>query len=278
MEALFERCFRGHRPTVLVVGDLMCDTYVSGTVMRLSPEAPVPIFESTAQRHVLGGAANVAANLSALGCQVRLLGAVGTDAAGHCLRELLHQWSIPDTWLLEDATRPTTEKTRLVAQQQQILRLDRESRAPLPAALLTQALRHVESLVPEIDGIVCSDYAKGVCSPPLLAGLFAVAQAANRPVMVDPKPSISHCIAALPCSNPMCWKPNAPVVYLSILRTPCTRLLSNCCSAARRRLCWSPVARMACRYFNQRMRLYTSPPALGKSMTSLAPAILSWRC
>ena len=187
MEALFERCFRGHRPTVLVVGDLMCDTYVSGTVMRLSPEAPVPIFESTAQRHVLGGAANVAANLAALGCQVRLLGVVGTDAAGHCLRELLHQWSIPDTWLLEDATRPTTEKTRLVAQQQQILRLDRESRAPLPAALLTQALRHVESLVPEIDGIVCSDYAKGVCSPPLLAGLFAVAQAANRPVMVDPK-------------------------------------------------------------------------------------------
>jgi D-beta-D-heptose 7-phosphate kinase / D-beta-D-heptose 1-phosphate adenosyltransferase len=187
METLFERCFHGPRPTVLVVGDIMCDTYVWGKVARISPEAPVPIFESTAQRQVLGGAANVAANLCALGCHVRLLGVIGSDAAGHCIRELLHQQHIPDTWLLEDATRPTTEKTRLVAQQQQMLRLDRESRAPLSAALVTRALRHVQALLPEVDGVVCSDYAKGVCSPALLTPLFALAQALKRPLMVDPK-------------------------------------------------------------------------------------------
>lgn len=189
MDALFERCFRGSCPTVLVLGDVMCDTYVQGNVARISPEAPVPIFESAAQRQVLGGAANVAANLQALGCQVHLLGVIGTDATGQCIRELLRQQHIPDTWLLEDATRPSTEKIRVVAQRQQMLRLDRESRAPLSASLVAQALKHAQELLPEIDGVVCSDYAKGVCSPNLLTPVFALAQEARRPIMVDPKAS-----------------------------------------------------------------------------------------
>ena len=187
MEALLDRCLQKDSPTILVVGDVMCDVYLWGKVNRISPEAPVPVFEGMVQHHALGGAANVAANLRALGCEVRLLGVIGTDAAGHRVRELLHKLDIADTWLLEDATRPTTEKTRLIASQQQLLRLDQESRLPLAPVLISQALELVGALIGDVDGIVCSDYHKGVCTPSLLEPLFALSRAAGRPIFVDPK-------------------------------------------------------------------------------------------
>jgi D-beta-D-heptose 7-phosphate kinase/D-beta-D-heptose 1-phosphate adenosyltransferase len=187
MEILLEHCLQARRPTVLVVGDVMCDVYLEGTVHRISPEAPVPVFESTARRQVLGGAANVAANLRALGCEVRLLGVVGADAAGRCVRELLHRHGIDDTALLEDPSRPTTEKTRLVAQQQHVLRLDQESRAPLAPDIIRHALHHSTTLLADIDGLVCSDYHKGVCTPGLLEPLFAMARATGKPILIDPK-------------------------------------------------------------------------------------------
>ena len=187
MEALLDRCLQKRLPTVLVVGDIICDIYLWGAVSRISPEAPVPVFESMERRQTLGGAANVAANLRALGCEVRLLGVIGADAAGQCVRELLQQRGIADTWLVEDVTRPTTEKTRLIAHQQHVLRLDRESRTPLASSLVTQILQRGEALVAEVDGVVCSDYQKGVCTVALLEPLFARARAAGRPIMVDPK-------------------------------------------------------------------------------------------
>ena len=172
---------------VLVVGDVMCDTYLSGHVSRISPEAPVPVFESTEKRHVLGGAANVAANLRALGCDVRLAGVVGDDVTGRYVREQLRAQSIVDDLLMQDAGRPTTEKTRLIARHQQLVRLDHESRLPLPAELNTRILAGAESILAEVDGLICSDYNKGVCTPDLLAPLFAKAKAANVPIFVDPK-------------------------------------------------------------------------------------------
>src|SRR5215468_11441086 len=104
MEALLDSCLQRRRPTVLVVGDIMCDTYLWGAVSRISPEAPVPVFESMERRQTLGGAANVAANLRALGCEVRLLGVIGADAAGQCVRELLRRQGIDDTTVLEDSS------------------------------------------------------------------------------------------------------------------------------------------------------------------------------
>jgi D-beta-D-heptose 7-phosphate kinase / D-beta-D-heptose 1-phosphate adenosyltransferase len=187
MEAWFDSCLQQRRPTILVVGDIMCDTYLWGKVSRISTEAPVPIFESTERRHVLGGAANVAANLRTLGCDVRLLGVIGADATGRCVREQLHEQGIADTWLVQDETRPTTEKTRLIASQQQLLRLDYENQNPLSPSLVSQALQSVAPLMRDIDGVVCSDYRKGVCTPALLEPLFAMARTAGRPIFVDPK-------------------------------------------------------------------------------------------
>ena len=165
----------------------MCDTYLSGHVSRISPEAPVPVFESTEKRHVLGGAANVAANLRALGCEVRLAGVVGDDVTGRYVREQVRAQGIADDLLTRDAGRPTTEKTRLIARHQQLVRLDQESRMPLPAGLIAQTLAGVESILAEVDGLICSDYNKGVCTPGLLVPLFAKAKAANVPIFVDPK-------------------------------------------------------------------------------------------
>ena len=181
------RIFENNRPAVLVVGDVMCDVYLWGKVNRISPEAPVPIFESVERKQALGGAGNVAANLRALGCEVYLLGVVGADAAGRYVRDLLKQQGISDSWLLEDAPRPTTEKTRLIAHQQQVLRLDQESRIPLSPVVVEQALHHIEHLIPKVNGVICSDYFKGVCTPALLRPLFAGTVAAGRPVIVDPK-------------------------------------------------------------------------------------------
>ncbi|MBM3225101.1 MAG: bifunctional heptose 7-phosphate kinase/heptose 1-phosphate adenyltransferase, partial [Candidatus Tectomicrobia bacterium] len=187
MQDLLERCLRAPRPRLLVVGDVMCDVYVWGRVQRISSEAPVPVFARTGCHHVLGGAANVAANLHALGCEVHVLGVIGTDTAGTQIRTLLRQRGIDDATLLEDAARPTTEKTRLVAQQQQMLRLDQESQDPLPPALVAQALQRSQALLDNVDGLVCSDYHKGVCTPALLTPLFAMVRAAGKPVIVDPK-------------------------------------------------------------------------------------------
>jgi D-beta-D-heptose 7-phosphate kinase/D-beta-D-heptose 1-phosphate adenosyltransferase len=187
MKTPIDRYLSHRRPTVLVVGDIMCDVYLWGEVERISPEAPVPVFESMGRQQVLGGAANVAANLRALGCEVRLLGVVGADTPGRCVRELLQKQGIDDTWLLEDPGRPTTEKTRLIAHQQQMLRLDQESQTPLSSVMVARAVKFGERLMAEVDGVVCSDYCKGVCTPSLLEPLFTAARVAGRPVIVDPK-------------------------------------------------------------------------------------------
>jgi D-beta-D-heptose 7-phosphate kinase/D-beta-D-heptose 1-phosphate adenosyltransferase len=187
MNTLLDRCLQERRPRILVIGDVMCDIYLWGTVSRISPEAPVPVFESMERRPALGGAANVAANLRALGCEVSLLSVIGADAAGQEIRTLLDKQGIAAAWLVEDPARPTTEKTRLIAHQQQMMRLDREHRSPLDNAMSHRVCEHAQMLLPEVDGVVCSDYGKGLCTPGVLGPIFKQARDAGLPVIVDPK-------------------------------------------------------------------------------------------
>jgi D-beta-D-heptose 7-phosphate kinase/D-beta-D-heptose 1-phosphate adenosyltransferase len=172
---------------VLVVGDLILDEYLWGTVSRVSPEAPVPVVEVRRRSAAAGGAANTAANIAGLGGRVALVGVVGTDPAGERLRECMRDGKVAATAVVPDPSRPTTTKTRVIAQGQQIVRFDHEETAPTPAAVRDALLARARELLPTVRGCVLSDYGKGVVSAELAAELIAAAAGAGIPVVVDPK-------------------------------------------------------------------------------------------
>ncbi|MBB1076278.1 D-glycero-beta-D-manno-heptose-7-phosphate kinase [Rhodoferax sp. 4810] len=176
-----------NRQRVIVIGDLMLDRYLWGEVSRISPEAPVPIVRVQRDTAVAGGAANVARNLASLGAQVAVIGMTGDDAAAIELRQQLTAAGIDTTALLTDATRPTTTKTRVISQHQQMLRLDQEMTQPLSAAALAQILSATAAKLADCDAIVLSDYAKGVLNTAICQQVIAQARAAALPVLVDPK-------------------------------------------------------------------------------------------
>ena len=174
---------------VLVVGDIMLDTYLWGDINRVSPEAPVPIVEVNKIEHNPGGAANVALNLASLGCQVSLIGLIGTDAEGTILKNLLDQRNIICTDLVISKSRPTTVKSRIIAHNQQVVRADRELNKDLSKSSNNNLIKSVKSIIENIDAIILGDYNKGVLN---LASIKAVIQTANnagKPVYVDPKES-----------------------------------------------------------------------------------------
>ena len=173
--------------TVLVVGDLMLDEYLSGRVTRISPEAPVPVVELQVHTYVPGGAANVAANVVALGGQAKLVGVIGKDPAGQRLREELHCRGINDAWVVEAADRPTTRKIRVVAQNQQIVRVDDETREPISGELGQTLIRYGSTALGGSACVVLSDYAKGVLYPGLVTEIIRMARQVKCLVIVDPK-------------------------------------------------------------------------------------------
>ena len=170
---------------VLVVGDLMLDEYVTGSVDRISPEAPVPVVSVKAIEHRLGGAANVTHNVRALGAKSYLAGVVGDDGHGRMLSERLEAAGIDGTAVVIDDSRPTSVKTRVIAQKQQIVRYDRESAAPLSSKTSAALLERVIRLLPKVQAVVLSDYAKGVLT--LAVCTAAIGSAKGKPVIVDPK-------------------------------------------------------------------------------------------
>jgi rfaE bifunctional protein kinase chain/domain len=186
LEALVAR-FAGRR--VAVLGDCMLDRYLWGRVERISPEAPVPVVEIERESSTLGGAGNVAANLRALGAAPLLLGVVGGDDDGRRLREAFATCGLDLGGVVTDATRPTTVKTRIVAHAQQVVRADRESRADLSGAALACLLEIVERELPRCEGLVVSDYGKGVIHPGVLVPALGAARQAGYAVSVDPKES-----------------------------------------------------------------------------------------
>ncbi|MFM9059289.1 MAG: D-glycero-beta-D-manno-heptose-7-phosphate kinase [Planctomycetaceae bacterium] len=171
---------------MLLVGDVMLDRYFSGTVDRISPEAPVPVLHVRRSFDRPGGAANVAVNMAAMGGTTILVGVTGDDEAGRRLRAVLAEEGVEDRGLVATASAPTTMKTRLLAGHSQIARFDEE--AILDNADLGQELeRRIAALVGEADVAVISDYAKGVCAPAVCRALIDAARARRVPVVVDPK-------------------------------------------------------------------------------------------
>jgi rfaE bifunctional protein kinase chain/domain len=172
---------------ILVIGDVMLDEFVSWAVQRISPEAPVPIVEIIGRRFVAGGAANVAANVAALGASAILAGITGVDDAADSFHRLIHSVRLDSTAVLRDPARPTSCKTRIVAGGQQIVRIDHESRAPLPTAVEDHLIDAAVAALRTAAACVISDYGKGVVSARLVAALVAEASTRKVPVLVDPK-------------------------------------------------------------------------------------------
>ena len=180
---------RGRGLRVAVVGDVMLDVYLVGAVSRISPEAPVPVVHVTEERTALGGAANVAANVAALGAACEVVGYVGMDAAGAQIRRELAELDGGKVHarLVERADRPTTTKTRVVARQQQVVRFDRERDDDLPDECAAELCEHVSAAVAACDALVLEDYNKGVLAPSVIRTALDAAQAAGIPSVVDPK-------------------------------------------------------------------------------------------
>lgn len=172
---------------VLIVGDVMLDEYIWGEVRRISPEAPVPVVELRRRTYAPGGAANVAANVASLGGRAILAGVVGKDIQADLLREALSHYSIEGDGLLTDPDRPTTTKTRVIAHNQQVVRVDCEVRVSLSPEM-EEALRGwVRPRLREANALVLSDYGKGVVTPRLAEEVIRLAKDAGKPVVVDPK-------------------------------------------------------------------------------------------
>ena len=174
---------------VLVVGDVMLDTYLTGDADRISPEAPVPVVRISGEERLLGGAGNVAANIAALGGQATLIGIAGADSAAEDITNLLNERSIRPALAVCQGRR-TTVKTRVLARRQQMLRLDQESDAPLSAEDLALIMDQLRAEIPDHDVLILSDYAKGLISQAFVTALRQVLDAQQHPVtvLVDPKP------------------------------------------------------------------------------------------
>jgi len=177
---------------VAVLGDVMLDEYLFGEVSRISPEAPVPIVRVSRERAVLGGAANVAANLKAIGAEPVLVGMYQKDTAGLRLQGLLHQLGISSAGLAEDPTRPTIIKTRVIGQQQQMLRIDREETDPFSPTAVEALCAHLEAALEGAGALIISDYAKGAVSGPVMEKVRSLCAAKGIPWIVDPKPAHAH--------------------------------------------------------------------------------------
>jgi rfaE bifunctional protein kinase chain/domain len=172
---------------VVVVGDIMLDRYLVGDTERLSPEAPVPVVTVRERHAALGGAANVAGNVAALGARCFLVGTVGDDVDGAAIRQELAVAHLEDRFVLTVAGRPTTSKTRIIARAQQIVRIDDEVDALLDGTDLDRLIGAARAALADADALLLEDYNKGALPPTLIAACMEIARRRGIPVVVDPK-------------------------------------------------------------------------------------------
>lgn len=176
--------FKGKK--VLVVGDIGLDEYVLGQVRRISPEAPVPVLEVESEDKRLGLAANVALNINSLGGEAILVSVIGKDTGGELLKKLFTDMTVSCNYLIEDTSRPTTRKTRVMSGPHHIVRVDYELRKYIKSQIEAQVIDQVKKNIASVDIMVIEDYAKGVVTQTLVQELVKIAKENNRKVLVDP--------------------------------------------------------------------------------------------
>lgn len=193
---------RFHELRILVAGDLMLDQYIRGSVSRISPEAPVPVVQVSQDTCLPGGAGNVAVNLASLGARVSVLGIVGYDEAGLKLRTEFAAMGIEAAGVLADSSRVTSQKCRVIAERQQVIRYDRETAASLNASVETALLKKLERAAADADAVILSDYGKGVVTPRLLKSAIALCRKRRIPITVDPKIEHFQLYRGVTCITP----------------------------------------------------------------------------
>jgi rfaE bifunctional protein kinase chain/domain len=172
---------------ILIIGDVMLDEYLWGSVSRISPEAPVPVVEITRETIKLGGAANVALNVKTLGDEPILVGIVGNDSNREKMLSALQEAGISGQGILTDDSRMTTVKTRVIANHQQVVRADRESTEEISESVTEELLGFVKKNLTGVSAVIISDYGKGVITQTLLSGLIGLCNDKEVFVAVDPK-------------------------------------------------------------------------------------------
>ena len=179
---------RASSSRITVIGDLMLDEFVWGKVGRISPEAPVPVVEVTGESFYPGGAANVVRNLREFVDRVAIIGLLGKDRSGQQLRELMSEQKIDTSNAVEEATFHTIVKTRIIARQQQVVRVDREKFLGPSASQIEEVVTAVRKNIPETDAIIFEDYGKGFLSTELVSQIAEAARSARKIVAADPNP------------------------------------------------------------------------------------------
>ncbi|MBI1923212.1 D-glycero-beta-D-manno-heptose-7-phosphate kinase [Candidatus Poribacteria bacterium] len=202
MKEALERIVNSHPLSVIVLGDFMLDRYIWGACNRISPEAPVPVVRVQSETNGLGGAGNVVANLHGLGVNALPVGVLGCDVAAEQVRTYLTEMGCSTDQLVEVSGRPTIEKTRVIAQNQQVVRIDREVTKPFEEETSAKLRVQAETALDVSAVCVISDYGKGVCQPKLLRHVIDMAQQLHIPVLVDPKSDDFSRYAGACCITP----------------------------------------------------------------------------
>lgn len=172
---------------IFIIGDIMLDRYLLGDVTRISPEAPVQVFDIRKSEYRLGGAANVSYNIKTLGADPFLIGVIGTDNEGILLKEAMKELSIDTAGLIDEKQRPTTSKTRVISDSHHLLRIDSESKNDISNETEDKILKILENNISEIGVIILQDYNKGVLTKNLIGRILEFAKKQNVKVLVDPK-------------------------------------------------------------------------------------------
>ena len=173
---------------IIVVGDIMLDKYIWGDVTRISPEAPVPVVSVQAESYAPGGAANVANNIAALGSSSYMVGIIGKDLANEILLKEIKRRNIKTDGIIVDEKKPTIQKIRVIGQHQQLLRVDYEKKEYLNKETEEIILKFIMKKIKETDGVIVSDYAKGVVTKKLMENIIKLCKENRKTIVIDPKP------------------------------------------------------------------------------------------